>query len=468
MQFELNVFFFVCRAVCREFGIQIGRLWLLFQLFAPGMFIASTALLPSSFSMYLGSAALAAWWVQQYRLAVFLIAISTLLGWPFAALVGLPICYDMLVRKRIWRTFLVWSAISAVTIVIPMVAIDSTYFGKLTFAPLNIVLYNVFSTHGPNLYGTEPLSFYFINGFLNFNIIWLLALIAPVILVIGYFLIPAKAKPTLVLPYYISLSPFYLWLLVFLAQPHKEERFLYPVYFMVALCGAISIDTIQKLMFRLKCKIFTVPTGTHYLAHTAWISAIVMIVTTVLGLSKIASLQYNYHGPLDVMLDLNYLHHAADSPIQPNATYNLCVGKDWYRFPTSFFLPNAQYRVRFIQSEFDGMLPAYFDATPDGPATVNPHFNDANRGDPAMLFDYELCHFLLDLDTGRYSVLEPNYAGRDKEWSVLKSVPFLDAQRSHPFFRTFWVPFVGDDYVTYATLNLLQRERFATVPIDST
>lgn len=344
-----------------------------------------------------------------------------------------------------------------------MMVIDSTYFGKITFAPLNIVLYNVFSNHGPNLYGTEPLSFYFLNGFLNFNIIWLLALITPVILVIGHFLIPAKAKPTLFLPYYVSLSPFYLWLIVFLAQPHKEERFLFPVYFMVALCGAISIDTIQKLFFRLKCAITTVPNGTHYLAQTAWISAIVMIITTLLGLSKIASLQINYHGPLDVFLDLNTLHHSPNSPILPNTTYNVCVGKDWYRFPTSFFLPNDQYRVRFIQSEFDGMLPTYFDPTPNGPATINPHFNDANRGAPEMLFDYDRCHFLLDLDTGRYTDLEPNYAGREKEWSVLKSVPFLDAQQSHPFFRTFWVPFVGDDYVKYGSLNLLQRDRLNLV-----
>lgn len=68
------------RAVCREFGIQIGRLWLIFQLFSPGMFIASTAFLPSSFAMYFCSAALAAWWHQKYNLAVYFVAIAALLG----------------------------------------------------------------------------------------------------------------------------------------------------------------------------------------------------------------------------------------------------------------------------------------------------------------------------------------------------------------------------------------------------
>lgn len=74
------------RAVCREFGIQIGRMWLIFQLFSPGMFIASTAFLPSSFAMYFCSASLAAWWHQKYNLAVFFVAIAALLGKQFSFL----------------------------------------------------------------------------------------------------------------------------------------------------------------------------------------------------------------------------------------------------------------------------------------------------------------------------------------------------------------------------------------------
>ena len=31
--------------------------------------------------------------------------------------------------------------------------IDTFYFGKLVIAPLNIMLYNVLSDHGPDLYG---------------------------------------------------------------------------------------------------------------------------------------------------------------------------------------------------------------------------------------------------------------------------------------------------------------------------
>ena len=58
-----------------------------------------------------------------------------------------------------------------------MIQIDSTYFGRLVIAPFNIVTYNIFSSKGPELYGTESASFYLINGFLNFNFVFLAALV---------------------------------------------------------------------------------------------------------------------------------------------------------------------------------------------------------------------------------------------------------------------------------------------------
>lgn len=94
------------------------------------------------------------------------------LGWPFAALLGVPIAYDMLVQKKLYNEFIQWTAISAVVITVPMVVIDSLIYGRLVVAPYNIVKYNVLGGAGPELYGTEPFSFYLINGLLNFNVIW--------------------------------------------------------------------------------------------------------------------------------------------------------------------------------------------------------------------------------------------------------------------------------------------------------
>lgn len=66
---------------------------------------------------------------------------------------SIPIAYDIVIRKKKLVYFIKWAAISAVICLLLLVAIDSYYYGKIVIAPLNIVLYNVFSDHGPNIYG---------------------------------------------------------------------------------------------------------------------------------------------------------------------------------------------------------------------------------------------------------------------------------------------------------------------------
>lgn len=139
------------RGVCREFGVHIGRSWLVFQIFSAGMFISSAALLPSSFSMYFSLCAISAWYHQKYKLAIFFTAISVLLGWPFVGLLSVPIFIDIIIRLRKVRLFLFWSIISGVTILLPMIILDSSYFGKLVMAPINLVS-NFPSLHYRNAY----------------------------------------------------------------------------------------------------------------------------------------------------------------------------------------------------------------------------------------------------------------------------------------------------------------------------
>lgn len=47
-----------------------------------------------------------------------------------------------------------------------------------------------------------------------------------------------------------------------------------------------------------------------------------------------------YHAPLDLYLELNKI--SSDPHIHnmsPDKPVNVCVGKEWYRFPSNFFLP---------------------------------------------------------------------------------------------------------------------------------
>ena len=91
---------YFCKGVAREVGVNVGRLTLGFLVLSAGMFISSTAFLPSSTSMFLLMLSHGAWFNQSYALAIFTTALSTFLSWPFAALLGVPIALDVLFRQR--------------------------------------------------------------------------------------------------------------------------------------------------------------------------------------------------------------------------------------------------------------------------------------------------------------------------------------------------------------------------------
>lgn len=71
-----------------------------------------------------------------------------------------------------------WGVLYASVITLALILVDSRYYCKLVIAPLNIILYNVFTSHGANLYGVEPASFYLVNSVLNFNLAVLFAFVA--------------------------------------------------------------------------------------------------------------------------------------------------------------------------------------------------------------------------------------------------------------------------------------------------
>lgn len=85
---------------------------------------------------------------------------------------SVPIAVDIVFRRRRVVDFLKWSLISGVTTLVrphpvrtrcsepssvlskvPLTLVDSYYYGQLVIAPLNHIRYNIFSKHGPTLYG---------------------------------------------------------------------------------------------------------------------------------------------------------------------------------------------------------------------------------------------------------------------------------------------------------------------------
>ncbi|XP_015238314.1 PREDICTED: alpha-1,2-mannosyltransferase ALG9 [Cyprinodon variegatus] len=443
------------KAVCKKFGLHVGRLMLAFLVLSTGMFSSSAAFLPSSFCMYTTLIAMTGWFQDSIPLAVMGVAAGGIVGWPFSALIGFPIAFDLLVIRREWKSFLIWCALALLLLLVPLVAIDSFFYGKLVIAPLNILLYNVFTEHGPDLYGTEPWSFYFVNGVLNFNLVFVLALFSLPLTALMETLLHRFNVQNLGRPYWLTLSPMYLWMLVFFTRPHKEERFLFPIYPLICLSGAVALSSLQKCYHFL----FQRYRLEHYTVSSNWLALSTVVAFAVLSLSRSVALFRGYHAPLDLYPEF---HRIAKDPTLhsvPNGIpVSVCVGKEWYRFPSSFLLPH-NWQLNFIQSEFKGQLPQPYASGPLATQIIPANMNDQNLEEPSRYVDIKTCHYLVDLETDEEAPLEPRYSAIKEEWTVIAYKPFLQASRSSPIFRAFYIPFISDHHTTYRRYMILKARR---------
>lgn len=122
------------------------------------------------------------------------------------------------------------------------------------------------------------------------------------------------------------------------AQPHKEERFMFPVYPMICLAGAITVDVIQKLWFFFKTYLMPLKKTAHYLQGTIHIMVAAILICGLLGISRSFALYKGYYAPMDIMMEANKL--SGEGIVPDDAHVNFCVGKEWYRFSGSFFFPS--------------------------------------------------------------------------------------------------------------------------------
>jgi alpha-1,2-mannosyltransferase len=319
------------------------------------------------------------------------------------------------------------------------IGIDSFFYRKFTCVPLNIVLYNVFSSgsRGPDIYGVEPWHFYIRNLVVNFNIWFFLALAAFPLIVTQHFILQKAVSKQTLLRSVVFVSPFYLWLAIFTAQPHKEERFMYPVYPALALNAAMSLHIllanfgstdplhlVSKIPVPVKLAVVSIP----------------LLLSFDVGMLRTVGTFMAYSAPLNVYQPLH-------SPGVAKPGDTVCLGKEWYRFPSSFSLPHGVH-AKFIKSEFSGLLPGEFSEANVGfglfPGTwlVPPGMNDENLEDVGKYTDLNHCTFLVDsrMPSATPTTLEPDYMSDSVHWERLKCGSFLDASQTHVLGRLLYIP----------------------------
>jgi alpha-1,2-mannosyltransferase len=425
---------------------RVAIIYMMITATSPGFFHASISYLPSSFAMYFVMLSMAAFmdWRGGLRTTqgIFWMAVGACFGWPFAAAMIIPFLVEeaLLGALADWedRVALLYRLLNAAACcllaVAAQVAVDTIAYRKLVFVPLNIVWYNVFGANGPDLYGVEPWHFYLRNLFLNFHVWVVLALLSMPLLVSQHFLRAKGATKASSLRGVVYLVPFYLWLAIFTLQPHKEERFMYPAYPALALNAAVAFHIILANLGSTDSKDFISKIPVHLR-----LLGILSFVIISLGLSAFRTVGTitAYGAPLEIYSPLQTTNISREGDI-------LCLGKEWYRFPSHYLLPKTM-RAGFIKSEFSGLLPGEFSeslGTYSGTWRVPLGMNDENREDMGKYTDLDRCDFIVDSDLPSTfsSPLEPNYIKDEAHWEKVQCLPFLDAASTGLLGRLGWIP----------------------------
>ena len=444
-----------------QFSTSVANWCIFLSTISPGMSHGGVALLPSSLALqttllansYLLSATKS---VQNKSVernlikAVECYFIGGVLGWPFALALGLPIGLYILARIAKQSTspsVLVSVFVVAISIMVPVVLIDSYFLQKWVFIPANIVLYNVFGGdgEGPEIFGVEPWTYYVLNMALNFHAI-----------------VPLSIAGTLFNPVFTNLKKFSLlvslqliiWYAIFFSQPHKEERFMYPIYPLVSILAAIFISKVFNVLKKISVA--------RRLQFVAKIATVLLLFT--ISVLRIFNLVENYAAPLQVFYKL------AQLPSRPGDLVNVCMGKEWYHFPNSFFLPDG-YRLQFVESGFDGLLPGDFyelKSIVDSTTFVPMNMNNKNKFEPDKVVDLATCDYYVDNSQSESTpqLLNPDLSV-DNEWEVLQCDKLLNPHGSHNMLGKMlyiptplrkWIPY-NVEYMQFCILkNRIEKQ----------
>ena len=598
--------------VVKRFGARIGMYTYLALICSAGMAHAAPAFLPSSLTMVGLLFAWGAWLVGGSNtftgLAALSASVGLLMGWPFAVVAIVPVGIHLLVYENKSLPVFVASgaAVSAVLILVGVV-IDYAAYGTWLIAPWNLIRYNVLGEggggQGSNLYGIEPWYYFAQSLLLNFNILAILAALSPVaVAAITLFWTPSKSSSAVAkskkndelvdplvedpvdvisgssrqITYLVAiLSQLWLWFVIMSSRPHKEERFMFPVFPLIPLAAAITIAALETIVIEpfvasvfsnfSWTKTFSLPSSSSRVQSV--FSSAIFAIAFSLSVSRLLALIYGFSAPLHVwsVLGSSLQMHGPtipngttlDAPPAPLTAFAqpwlgfshafpgatgrnytpsvpfgaealptfakpgvlVCVGKEWYRFPSHFFLPEAsrsgstpfrhpdrRYRsggpveLGFLRSNFTGQLPLPYLRRSGGTREVRTDFNDENKEGPRKNYKLlEHCDFVIDLQLPEGRTSQPQYErhmrdlspiriGRNSYADIAKGPckhsreseppkrckcdagekkgfyfdsvycePFLDRETTPTLARAFYIPWYSDQVASYGAYHVLQK-----------
>jgi len=503
-----------------------------------GMFHSYGAYLPSSTVATLWRMSASYQLRKQYTIAILWGLVATIgAGWPFCAILFIPTgtlaiwhaAYQHRVGTRHGRTsdvgayarlrsgyvrdlgdvqfapiirLLSRTVFHSLLITAGVAIIDHQYYGgqrRLVFPNWNIFTYNA-KSKGDELYGIEPLSYYIRNLLLNFNYTAILGIVSLPLLMVSRIVARRPLRRRGGLDVVWVLLPMYLWMGIVFPRPHKEERFLFPIY--PILCLGVAV-TLREVMY-LFSHAYTWPNKSPQKKTTTTtrsddvidqankndgrgyllLGLALLLPSAIVSTSRSMALYRNYAAPLAVYRDLFY--HASSVPVPTDndgqmMTY-ICTAGEWHRYPSSFFLP-PNHQLGYLKSSFHGQLPqpfTKFGSRQESLGVQSGVFNDVNGEEMDRYADIGVCSYIVELvpfgvsnnnnnnDREEDSAVVPEclqYMEMDtasgRSWRLLISREYLDVENTSLIHRILYIPFGWrrrSDQITYSRYNVYAKE----------
>jgi alpha-1,2-mannosyltransferase len=251
--------------------------------------------------------------------------------------------------------------------------------------------------------------------------------------------------------FYLYLIPLPIWIILMSRMAHKEERFLFVVYPLICLGASFSLGIlvpwlnffILKIISK-KLKVITMERITNVIV------AVLLFIIILMSISRIISMVKNYSSPIYLYRNFNDIQINNNQ----NNSIHICTGKEWYRFPSNFFLPSYKYKLSFIESSFDGQLPNYYSIHNNATWIIPSNFNQFNKKEITRYVNSSICNYLIDLELLEQT--EPFYS-KDLSWKIIQKYKFLDNARSPSFLRAFYIPYFTPKYCKYNYYYLFKK-----------
>jgi len=450
---------------------------------AAGNFHSNQAYLPSSTVMILWRLSVANQMNGYHTLAILWGLVAVLaVGWPFCAVLFISTGFWALwkaglcdfIKERKWNKLvpviqvLIRTALHAIIIQVIVMGIDYYYYDQLVSPIWNIFAYNT-KSGGDELYGIEPLSYYLKNLLLNFNLVAILGVLSLPLVLLKTLTAKNKNNTTSSMEILV-LIPMYIWMAIVLPRPHKEERFLFPIYPALCFGAAVTTREVLDMYTAVTNALLQRKKGKKRNNNTNLLIGLALLsIPTIISISRSFALHDNYTAPLAIYQKV-YSHAANNS--KERMRY-VCTAGEWYRFPSSFFIP-PNHQLGFLKSSFTGQLPqpfTEFGSKTDSLSVQTGKFNDMNKEEMERYVDISQCSYAIELVSSSLSELNNNTNDdtaegiqymksdtSDGSWRILSSHKYLDAEATPLLHRILYFPFGRDEKAVFKHYNVYVKE----------